>query len=46
MVVMHDGYDGGPALYTCYAIDLENDTGEIWGGGGGGGAGAEDQAGW
>lgn len=36
------GAAGGPAMYTRYAIDLELDGGEIWGGGGGGGAGGEE----
>lgn len=31
--------DGGPALYTREAINLDVDEGEIWGGGGGGCAG-------
>lgn len=30
------GLAGGAALYTRVAIELETDTGEIWGGGGGG----------
>lgn len=32
-----DGIDGGTALYTRYAISLDNATGKIYGGGGGGG---------
>jgi hypothetical protein len=35
-----NGEDGGTALYTRHAIDLEVDDGAIWGGGGGGGAGS------
>jgi len=33
-----DGFDGGTALYSRYAIDLilDEGSGEIWGGGGGG----------
>lgn len=34
-----DGSDGGVALYTRFAIDLDNENGLIYGGGGGGGSG-------
>lgn len=32
-----NGFPGGTAFYSRYAIDLDNSAGEIWGGGGGGG---------
>jgi hypothetical protein len=34
-----DGEVGGTALYTRYAISLQDETGTLWGGGGGGGRG-------